>query len=138
MNFESGNLPAVIVRRRLLSSKITSYWLYFMKKSSLIYVAALALLPGLIGCSSSEEKDRAKAEKVAALIDSIYVQSRTEKTDELCKKAKKAWDILCPLCYEFTGLYDGKVVYLKVRISPSNKLGIDVHVAKYTPSQISY
>lgn len=34
------------------------------------------------------------ADKVAALIDQIYVQQRTETTDEDCKAAKEAWDAL--------------------------------------------
>lgn len=34
------------------------------------------------------------ADKVAALIDGIYVQERTETTDEDCKAAKEAWDAL--------------------------------------------
>ena len=38
------------------------------------------------------DEDRAK--EVADLIDAIYVQERTDETDELCKKAKEAWDAL--------------------------------------------
>ncbi len=38
--------------------------------------------------------DQAAADEVAALIDSIYVQERTETTDEDCVKAKDAWDAL--------------------------------------------
>ena len=38
--------------------------------------------------------DQAKADNVAALIDSIYVQERTDETDLLCLEAKKAWDAL--------------------------------------------
>ena len=34
------------------------------------------------------------ADKVAKLIDDIYVQERTDKTDEQCKEAKEAWDAL--------------------------------------------
>lgn len=34
------------------------------------------------------------AEKVAALIDAIYVQRRTEETDRQCAAAKAAWDAL--------------------------------------------
>jgi cobalamin biosynthesis Co2+ chelatase CbiK len=39
-------------------------------------------------------EDMAKAQEVADLIDSIYVQTRDENTDELCAKAKEAWDAL--------------------------------------------
>ncbi len=40
------------------------------------------------------DDDMAKAQKVADLIDSIYVQKWTEDTDSLCEEAKKAWDAL--------------------------------------------
>ena len=36
----------------------------------------------------------AKAQEVADLIDAIYIQTRDENTDELCAKAKEAWDAL--------------------------------------------
>ena len=42
----------------------------------------------------SSEDDKAAADKVAALIDSIYVQKWTKETDDLCKQAKEAWDNL--------------------------------------------
>ena len=38
--------------------------------------------------------DKEAADKVAALIDAIYVQQRTDKTDAQCEEAKKAWDAL--------------------------------------------
>ncbi len=37
---------------------------------------------------------QAAADNVAALIDVIYVQSRTDETDAQCKAAKEAWDAL--------------------------------------------
>ena len=65
----------------------------------------------LTGCSGgdAEKKDTSPAEKetdtnkgkeqdavgeAAALIDAIYVQERTDQTDEQCAKAKEAWDAL--------------------------------------------
>lgn len=39
-------------------------------------------------------EDQAAADKVAALIDAIYVQDRTETTDDECAAAKEAWDAL--------------------------------------------
>lgn len=42
----------------------------------------------------ASEEDQAAAENVAKLIDAIYVQERTDKTDEQCTEAKKAWDAL--------------------------------------------
>ncbi len=38
--------------------------------------------------------DQAAADAVAALIDAIYVQQRTEDTDAQCAEAKAAWDAL--------------------------------------------
>jgi len=38
--------------------------------------------------------DQAAADEVAALIDAIYVQQRTDKTDEQCLAAKAGWDAL--------------------------------------------
>ena len=43
---------------------------------------------------SAEKSDEEKAKEVADLIDAIYVQERTDETDELCAKAKAAWDAL--------------------------------------------
>jgi len=43
---------------------------------------------------AEKKDDQAAADKVAALINAIYVQERTDKTDEQCKEAKTAWDAL--------------------------------------------
>ena len=43
---------------------------------------------------SQEELDQAAADEVAALIDAIYVQTRTDETDAQCEAAKSAWDAL--------------------------------------------
>ena len=40
------------------------------------------------------DADQEAADKVAALIDAIYVQERTDDTDAQCKEAKEAWDAL--------------------------------------------
>ena len=42
----------------------------------------------------SADADQEAADKVAALIDQIYVQERNDNTDEQCKEAKEAWDAL--------------------------------------------
>lgn len=42
----------------------------------------------------SADTDQEAADKVAKLIDDIYVQERTDDTDEQCKAAKEAWDAL--------------------------------------------
>ena len=44
--------------------------------------------------AKQEATDQEKADEVAALIDAIYVQERTDKTDEQCAAAKAAWDAL--------------------------------------------
>ena len=43
---------------------------------------------------NDETSDQAAADEVAALIDAIYVQERTEDTDAQCAQAKAAWDAL--------------------------------------------
>ena len=43
---------------------------------------------------SQEELDQEAADNVAALIDAIYVQERTDDTDAQCEAAKAAWDAL--------------------------------------------
>lgn len=44
--------------------------------------------------ASEEASDQEKADEVAALIDAIYVQERTDETDAQCAAAKAAWDAL--------------------------------------------
>lgn len=43
---------------------------------------------------SEQDVNQIAADKVAALIDAIYVQKRTADTDEQCAQAKAAWDAL--------------------------------------------
>lgn len=43
---------------------------------------------------TASSDDQAKADHVAELIDAIYVQERTDDTDEQCAEAKEAWDAL--------------------------------------------
>ena len=85
-----------------------------MKKASILL--ALLLLAGfaLTGCGAAQpaapqpaagsgvtveaaetvDADQMAADNVAALIDAIYVQRRTEETDAQCTAAKEAWDAL--------------------------------------------
>lgn len=84
-----------------------------MKKKLVTILLAVSLVGTLVlsGCSgksdenaettvendkeeSTENEDQKAADEVAALIDAIYVQQRTDETDEQCKKAKEAWDAL--------------------------------------------
>lgn len=44
--------------------------------------------------SNDAAADQQAADEVAALIDAIYVQQRTDETDEQCAQAKAAWDAL--------------------------------------------
>lgn len=86
-----------------------------MKKIPAAFVS-LALTAGLLtGCSSGTassaaqtasstgstassaadaDADQVAADNVAALIDAIYVQQRTDETDAQCTAAKQAWDAL--------------------------------------------
>ena len=62
----------------------------------------LCLIFALTACSGKKTEttaadtnaDQAAADHVAELIDAIYVQERTDKTDEQCAEAKAAWDAL--------------------------------------------
>ena len=49
---------------------------------------------GQITEETEERSDQERADEVAALIDAIYVQERTEDTDEQCAAAKAGWDAL--------------------------------------------
>ena len=74
-----------------------------MKKALAILLTAVMLLGVLTACGSkkddaaddtqnTEDTDKAAADNVAALIDAIYVQERTDETDAQCEAAKAAWD----------------------------------------------
>lgn len=84
-----------------------------MKKKPFIVLASAALACGLLaGCSGNAQDssaddaakaeteqtevsdDQAAADEVAALIDAIYVQERTDETDAQCEAAKAGWDAL--------------------------------------------
>ncbi len=84
-----------------------------MKKGIALLLALSLTLAALTGCSGStgsadasveaaasaessaaEPTDEEIAANVADLIDAIYVQTRTEETDEQCAAAKAAWDAL--------------------------------------------
>lgn len=43
---------------------------------------------------NGEDADKKAADEVAALIDAIYAQTRTDETDKQCADAKAAWDAL--------------------------------------------
>lgn len=66
-----------------------------MKKTIAILLCAAMLLALAAACGKTAQKtDQELADEVAALIDAIYVQERTDKTDEQCAAAKAAWDKL--------------------------------------------
>lgn len=76
-----------------------------MKKTLALLLTAVMLLGALTACGSKNddaaddaqntaEADKAAADHVAALIDAIYVQERTDETDAQCEEAKAAWDAL--------------------------------------------
>ena len=49
---------------------------------------------GTSSSGTTVDPDQAAADRVAELIDAIYVQQRTEETDAQCATAKEAWDAL--------------------------------------------
>lgn len=64
------------------------------KKGAVLLLCALTLSL-LGGCQKASDKgSKDAADKVAKMIDAIYVQERTDKTDKQCEAAKKAWDAL--------------------------------------------
>lgn len=78
-----------------------------MKKTVVWLMVCAMAVATLTGCGSSQKtateqtksdttqvSDQEAADKVAALIDAIYVQERTEDTDAQCEEAKEAWDTL--------------------------------------------
>ena len=79
-----------------------------MKKALAFLMAAVMLMSMLTACGNKDvaddtkdnndaptaDADQAAADEVAALIDAIYVQARTEETDAQCEAAKAAWDAL--------------------------------------------
>lgn len=50
--------------------------------------------PTVVPTNEPEVDDQALADEVAALIDAIYVQTRTDETDAQCEAAKAGWDAL--------------------------------------------
>ncbi len=64
-------------------------------KKLVAFLCALTMLLGMVSiASATTDADQAAADEVAALIDAIYVQTRTEDTDAQCVAAKEAWDAL--------------------------------------------
>ena len=80
-----------------------------MRKKTLALFLTCVLAAGMLaGCGNKDSKDnnqvensqgtesakddQAAADEVAELIDAIYVQERTDKTDEQCAAAKEAWE----------------------------------------------
>ena len=56
--------------------------------------AAASAAETTTAAAESTETDQEAADRVAALIDAIYVQERNENTDAQCAEAKEAWDQL--------------------------------------------
>ena len=79
-----------------------------MKRAMYVMLAMLVSASMLGGCAGKTEpeeeapqeaveetvSDQEAADNVAALIDAIYVQERTDETDAQCAAAKAAWDAL--------------------------------------------
>jgi len=74
-----------------------------MKKTISLLLCMAMMLSLLCICNSSNPvhasaepvaDDQALADEVAAMIDAIYVQTRTDDTDAQCENARAAWDAL--------------------------------------------
>ena len=77
-----------------------------MKKKLVVMLSCLMVASTVFSaCGNNQETaqvteettqidDQAAADNVAALIDAIYVQERTDETDAQCAAAKEAWDAL--------------------------------------------
>ena len=61
---------------------------------ALAMLAAVSVIALPVAAEEGEpsEADKEAAQKVADLIDAIYVQTRTDETDAQCAAAKAAWD----------------------------------------------
>ena len=77
------------------------------KRVAALFLASVLGAVGMTGCGNGEgaagkadtvttetDDDQAAADEVAAMIDAIYVQERTQETDKQCADAKAAWDAL--------------------------------------------
>ena len=77
------------------------------KRVAVLFLAAVLGAVGMTGCgtgagskgkadtaTTETDDDQAAADAVAAMIDAIYVQERTQETDKQCADAKAAWDAL--------------------------------------------
>ena len=77
------------------------------KRVAVLFLAAVLGAVGMTGCgtgagstgkadtaTTETDDDQAAADEVAAMIDAIYVQERTQETDKQCADAKAAWDAL--------------------------------------------
>ena len=64
-------------------------------KKLIAFLSALSMLVCMAGfAGAAAPSDQEAADAVAALIEAIYVQARTEDTDAQCAAAKEAWDAL--------------------------------------------
>ena len=62
--------------------------------SSMVVSSTAVTSEASVTSEAGTDTDQEAADKVAALIDAIYVQERTDNTDAQCEEAKKAWDAL--------------------------------------------
>lgn len=66
-----------------------------MREKVLSLVMTLVVSGALLAaCGNKSASDQEAADKVAALIDAIYVQDATDDTMKQCEEAKAAWDAL--------------------------------------------
>ena len=81
---------------------------FFKRGAAVLLASCLAF--AVAGCSSGTptdesasmdaateaEMNQASADEVAAMIDALYAEQRTDQTDSQCEEARAAWDALTP------------------------------------------
>lgn len=92
-----------------------------------------------------EENDLLDLKELKSLVKEIilqkeivvdYLHYKTQK--EIFGKIVNKDRPLCPLCYWFNGtMWRGRIIYLKVRVTADDRLGIDIHKAEYLFSSFS-
>lgn len=78
----------------LLAGSMTIGMLSACGSSSTTTQGAGSAAVGSAAAATDTDSDQAAADAVAAKIDAIYVQERTDDTDAQCEDAKAAWDAL--------------------------------------------
>ncbi len=77
------------MRKKIVTLMLAAMMTGSMMTGSVVFAEATSE-----ATTEAASADKEAADKVAAMIDAIYVQERTEDTDQQCADAKAAWDAL--------------------------------------------